>query len=336
MATTKRRASSLGRLLRELFLIGYEPKMWNTPRLAKHFHTTERTIFRDIQLIRQAGIDLYSHGSEGYAITQTLRPIPPAASENERLFLALLPTVLTQVTGAASSPAQDLLTAVFERAGLRSPFDGRLSARILWQAAGTLSPLFGSEPTTTLLRALALNRTLDIEYESPQWQHPQSMTVDPYFLIVHGNGLYALCYAHEREAMRMLKVTRIRRALETTRTFVPDDQALDRYDWSTMWGIDNFGDVEQVRIAFSPGVARIVEEEMRITRLQWSSFQEPERVVIELRVRVNIELIRWIRQYGPDAEVLAPTSLREEMMEKATATLRAYEHYQDKDLDAGG
>ena len=134
----------------------------------------------------------------------------------------------------------------------------------------------------------------------------------------------------------MLKVARIRLARETTHTFIPDDQALDRYDWSTMWGIDNFGDVEQVRIAFSLEVARIIEEELRITRLQWSSFQEPGRVVIVLRVRVNIELIRWIRQYGPDAEVLTPASLREEMIEKAAATLKVYEHHQDKDLDAEG
>jgi proteasome accessory factor B len=76
--------------------------------------------------------------------------------------------------------------------------------------------------------------------------------------------------------------------------------------WGVMWGEET-----EVKLRFSPKVTRRVKESV------WHPSQVVEDLpdggcLLTVRVGSTLEMTPWIRGWGPDVEVLAPQSLREE------------------------
>lgn len=62
---------------------------------------------------------------------------------------------------------------------------------------------------------------------------------------------------------------------------------------------------------------------------RWHESQRIDRVSktevdLYLQVRPCPELVQWLLSLGPDAEVIAPASLRKEVLDRARATVAAY------------
>jgi predicted DNA-binding transcriptional regulator YafY len=77
-------------------------------------------------------------------------------------------------------------------------------------------------------------------------------------------------------------------------------------------------------VAFAPRQARWIRE-----RRWHRSARVQERLdggcVLRMRVAVTSELVRWVLQYGPEAEVLAPKRLRREVVERLGQAIASYQ-----------
>lgn len=62
------RMSQMARIIKLAFLIRYNPKKYTRPALAKLFKVDKGTIQRDINLLKEMGIDIKVQGKQGYVI----------------------------------------------------------------------------------------------------------------------------------------------------------------------------------------------------------------------------------------------------------------------------
>jgi predicted DNA-binding transcriptional regulator YafY len=84
------------------------------------------------------------------------------------------------------------------------------------------------------------------------------------------------------------------------------------------------GEVEDVSIWFSPQKAQFIRER------QWHTSQRIEEkqdgsLVLHMKTAGMVEVKNWVLQFGSEAEVLAPESLRQECMEEIEKMRNVYE-----------
>jgi predicted DNA-binding transcriptional regulator YafY len=139
---------------------------------------------------------------------------------------------------------------------------------------------------------------------------------EPYFLepSAVGYACYVIGFDHYRRDVRTFRVERLLRVTPTAESYsIPSTfDPLDKL--AGAWGI-NWGDHNtptEVTLRFSPAVAARVCESTWHASQQISAWPDGS---IEMRLTVGstLEMKPWIRQWGPDVEVLAPESLRNEI-----------------------
>ena len=131
-------------------------------------------------------------------------------------------------------------------------------------------------------------------------------------------------YKPDDESIRTWKLDRVEAAVVDTMPFtITDSLDLDA-ELSKGFGIfHSDGTPENVLIRFSPQVARFVQES------QWhpsqtNRVQNDGGLVVEFEVSGLEELKSWVLSFGSAAEVLEPTSLRDQIAEEAKALIQLY------------
>jgi predicted DNA-binding transcriptional regulator YafY len=153
---------------------------------------------------------------------------------------------------------------------------------------------------------------------------------EPYFIepSAVGYSSYVIGYDHLRGEVRTFKIERLLRAVPTLDTYtIPatfDPYAKLAGAWGVNWGKD--GEATRVTLRFAPGRAAD-----RVRETHWHESQVIEDApdggcVLAITVGSTQEMKPWIRQWGPDCEVLAPPGLRREIAEEMR---RAGENYTD-------
>ena len=79
------RLRQMARIIKLGFLIFHEPCQWTRPKLAKHFQVNKATIQRDIDLLREMGIEILAQGKRGYAIVSGFEIFYRQCSKEGRL-----------------------------------------------------------------------------------------------------------------------------------------------------------------------------------------------------------------------------------------------------------
>jgi proteasome accessory factor B len=176
-----------------------------------------------------------------------------------------------------------------------------------------------------LTEGWAQSRTVDIRYRSAQDTSLRKTALDPYLLEPSANGAatYVIGFSHLHNAVRTFKIDRIQHAEVTAATFVPPDTREIVDQLARSWGVVFGDDKYDVVVDFRPGVTR------RIRETNWHPSQRlsdlPDGGVrMELQIPSLLELIPWVRGWGPDAQVVAPAELRAEVATSLRAAAAAY------------
>lgn len=180
-----------------------------------------------------------------------------------------------------------------------------------------------SEVIDELMSALVKDQPLTVRYRKASGV-TRRYGLLPYTLAVYRQGLYLFALD---EAAGHVKTFAVERIAEVARR---RGERFERpADWDPQhhlrhaFGIIG-GDPVPVRIAFSPEVRAYVRER-RWHATQTFSARPDGWLELGLDVAPSVELVSWIRGFGPDARVLAPASLVEVVREGARRTLARYE-----------
>ncbi len=319
------RGRSLVRLIKLMLGLGGRPGK-SVAELAARLGCTERTVWRDLQVLEAAGVPLTNERdgrqtrffmTDGH--TRSLG-IPFTHDELIALHFGrhLLQSLKGTVFAEALQSALDKIQAGVSPAAqqLLSQFDQGISAR----TPGFKDYARSRETIEILREAIDRRRTVEVVYHSFGRDAITTRRLDPYHLWHQFGGLYTAAYCHIRQAVLTFAVERIQRITPCQETFArPADFNLEKY-LEVSFGLFR-GKPVRIRLLFSRDVACYVAER------KWHPTQRSELLLtgeleVTFQVGPEIDFKRWIMSYGKDVEVLEPKKLRDEIRAEWLEALR--------------
>jgi predicted DNA-binding transcriptional regulator YafY len=192
-------------------------------------------------------------------------------------------------------------------------------------ALGITASAGGHELSARLAKvetAIFRNKTIVFEYYTMQRDELSTRRVDPYHLLFQGGQFYLLGYAHERKAIRVFRLSRIRGkvsyATKAEHDFHrPTDFDPRAYANRADWQLGEERGVAKVLV--SERIAWQVERHFgrygEISRTD-DGLEEEGEVVFLTSYSSPRSLISWVMGLGPNARLIGPDELVEEFQRR--------------------
>ncbi len=283
--------------------------------LAEECGVTRRTIYRDLDAIREAGYPLTSEpqddGRTLYSFITGYKKTPPITFSLEELMTLYL--CRGQLGFLKGTPFQDDLDAIFGR--IHSSLPPRSVAH-LERIAETASPKFQGERDYAakkellkeLRRALLYQYRVDLSY-TPARRTTEVYRFDPYTLLFYDGALYLGGYAHNREALRLFLVDRIEQVTVLDKRFeIPKDFSAADLTGSAFGLIDE--QQQTIKVRFGAEIGHLIRE--RIWHPSQELVEEDDgTLTLCFKASGEKEILAWLYSYLPHVQVLEPAGLRE-------------------------
>lgn len=300
-------------------------------RLIDELECSRATVYRDIAFLRDAlGAPVESSGDgEGSAFGY-------APGEGERFELPGLWLTSDELAALLA------LDQLIDRAGpgvlsgALAPFRARMEHLLSYQGSGHKPPIerirvipwgerrLDQQSFRIVAGAVLQRRKLRFCYRARTTNSDSRRTVSPQRLTHYRDNWYLDTWDHDRDALRSFAVDRISaaQALDEPARDVAEAE-LDE-TLSSSYGIFAGTPRAWATIRFSERAARWVADE------HWHSQQKGDwladgRYELKVPYAHSKELLMDVLKYGPDAEVVAPVSLREEMKSLLHLALTGYQ-----------
>ncbi len=301
-------------------------KAHNVNSLAKACDVSRRTIFRDLDVLRLAGVPLLFDDDQGvYRIPGTYFLPPTNFTAEEALAVMILCYELGSNNRlpfyeAAQSAALKLESSLPSRVRDRLR-DATAAVHITMQPGNRLE---GQLPVyQQLLACIAARRSVRIAYDSFSDGGAIRLKLCPYRLLFSRHSWYVIGRSSLHREVRTFNVGRIQNLTLLDESFqMPRAFSIQRY-LGNAWHLIPDGPDQDVVIRFSPLVARNVAE------VVWHKTQrlvrrEDGSLDFHVRVAGVREISWWILGYGDQAEVLKPARLRQLIAERAGRLVDMY------------
>lgn len=295
--------------------------------MAQACEVSRRTVFRDLDALRQAGVPLgYDEQQQGYRIPGTYFLPPTNFTPEEALALI----VLCHDLGDHSQlpffePAR---TAALKLAG-SLPERLREQLRATGDAVNIrlqpTNPLGGQKPIyDQLLDAISRRRGVRIRYHSLAEEKQICTQLHPYRLLFSRRSWYVVGRSSLHRQTRTFNLGRIRDLVPLdTRYQIPRGFTLRRYLRNAWHLIPESGRDRQVVVRFSRMVAQNVAEVVW-HKTQQLKFNDDGTLDFQVTVSGLGEISWWILGYGDQAEVLRPPELRQTVARHAARLVQLY------------
>ncbi len=281
--------------------------------LAEECGVTRRTVYRDLDAIRDAGYPLTSEpeadGRTLYRFITGFKRLPPITFSLEELMTLYL--CRGQLGFLQGTPFQDDLDAIFGR--IHSSLPPRSVAH-LERIAETASPKFQGarhyaakkELLKELRRALLYQYRLELSY-TPARRASEVYRFDPYTLLFYEGALYLGGYAHNRGALRLFLLDRIEQATVLDERFeVPNDFSADDLTGSAFGLIDE--QQQTIKVRFGAEIGHLIRERVWHPSQQMIE-EEDGSLMLMFNASGEKEILAWLYSYLPHVQVLEPESL---------------------------
>jgi predicted DNA-binding transcriptional regulator YafY len=305
-------------------LLYRHPDGLGVAELARLCQVTKRTAQRDLHALGDLGIPLWDDEGDPprYGIIEGYYLPPIHLSLDDALALFLAARLLARYADAFDP---HITAALAKLAGI---LPGALADHV-HATIRELAERPEEERFTTTLNILALGwasrRLVRITHQSAGSENVHEYDLAPYFIepSATGNATYVIGWASYFDSIRTFKVERILSAQLTKQTYeIPegfDGPALLRSAWSIEYGEL----LQEVALRFAANATR------RICETIWHPSQTLEHCedggcILRLNVAHPEEMVYWVRGWGPQVEVLAPTWMRDQIASEATHTRALY------------
>lgn len=297
--------------------------------LAEEMECHPRTVYRDLEALQVSGFPIYTERSEGknlWSLLDTVKhqiPVPFSLTELMALYFGR-----DMLKVFKDTPFYDSLESLFQKVKTTLPPE---SIKYLKNVEQTLH--LGMKPykeygkfkeILNRVNDAAINKkSIEIVYYTMSRKKETRRRVDPYRIWFFNGTFYLIGLCHMRNEVRIFALDRIKMLHQTKEAFeVPEDFSLEDFVGPS-FGVYQGGPAH-IKVWFHANVAGYIKEKI------WHESQEihPQddgSIIFEAEVAGTEDIRFWIMTRGSQAEVLAPTSLREEIREEAEMMARRYE-----------
>jgi proteasome accessory factor C len=176
-----------------------------------------------------------------------------------------------------------------------------------------------SQRLSKIETAISRRKTIEFTYYTMERDETEKRKVDPFHLVFRGGQFYLIGYAHEREAVRVFRLSRIQGkvgyASKAEHDFSPPEN-FDRRDYGQRadWQL---GEIRgTAKIFVRDRIAWLIERDFgaygKLRAAKKSDGAPGKGSVFETDYASPRELIAWVLRWRQNAQVLAPDELREE------------------------
>lgn len=306
-----------------------EHKLYNNPQglrvvdLAALTGMDRRTIYRDLMALEEMGVPVWQmDGRFGINREDYLSTVQLNLNQTVALFFA------ARLLSHHSDEHNPHVVAALDKIAASLP-DSTISAHLARAAEVIRQRPLRKEyirVLETVTRAWADRRLVSLSYWATGRDEPEERIVAPYVLEVarFEPASYVIGHDKLRNALRTFKLERVQHAELLDEAYVIPEDFNPYAHLADSWGImDEVGMIE-VRLRFTPEVARRVKESV------WHRSQIVEDLPdggceLTLHLGGTREVRSWVLGWGGDVEVLAPASLREDVAEQAARMAGRYQ-----------
>lgn len=293
------------------------------PELAKLSGADVRTIYRDINQLDKCGIQVMLQGSKGYFLVENHIQTTGKLGAEEYLALSLYP-MLASPFKVKGHPFQKSFQSAMEKILSRFKVNDKLlqlSKRIRIHSA-QMNPE-QDEFMQRIIEAIVEDVSIDCEYYSMHREDFTRRMVDPYYLVPRGGYLYLIGFCHFRNDVLTFRLSRFQSVELTRKKFtIKDGFQIDSF-LDKLWGIKADSNEVTFQVRFSKNVARYIKEH---------HYDYPPKLIDEedgsllliVTTRGADEFLRWMKQYGRDAELIEPVEYREKLLREYEELFQRY------------
>jgi proteasome accessory factor C len=223
-------------------------------------------------------------------------------SEGEFAYAEPLRLALQQVAWGHPNPLKEGERAPVEMAMTASAGGRELSQRL-----------------SKIETAISRRKTVEFTYYTMERDETEKRKVDPYHLVFRGGQFYLIGHAHEREAVRVFRLSRIQGkvgyASKAEHDFSPPEN-FDRRDYGQRadWQLGETRGRAQIFVR--DRIAWLIERDFgaygELRAAKKSDGAPGKGSVFETDYASPRELIAWVLRWRQNAQVLGPDELREE------------------------
>jgi predicted DNA-binding transcriptional regulator YafY len=310
---TQRRLRQHVRLARVLQILGLIQSRgrWNAKAIASELECSERTVYRDMEVLEYAGIPwFFDEHDQCYRLRPEYRFAVPSLTPDE---------VLGQVVAAKLSDRVELgLNPGVRSTTQKLTHDLSLPLQQTLNDAQKLVEVLGmklvdhskhQQELKTIQQALLAGRQLSATYQSPYDSQPVKFRLHPYRLCLIKNAWYLIGRMESEDTPRTFRVARFKSLRLLNHACIRDENfQLDDY-FGHAWSVFRGNERHAVRLRFLPPASRIVLE-TQWHHTQKSHSERDGSLVMTFEVDGLEEILNWILGWAGKVQVLAPDELK--------------------------
>jgi len=300
-------------------LLQLDPDAWKRAEdLAEALGVSERTVYRDVQAMVEAGVPLQGVPGKGYRVPEDYLLAPVTLTTDEAVMLILGSAYAAQNFDgryrAAARSAHSKLDNVL-------PDEARERAFSLQGSVHLVPPSTFGTPTEDghlqrVRQALVEERTLKATVQPPGGKNRERL-LNPYGLLEKGSTWYVVGHDRDRDRVVHLRLEQVDTLALTNQTFERPDSYRTSPD-----GPDR-RPTQKVRLLFDADVAASVQvaPSLQVVDREHTS---DGRLFLTLRVDHELEVLPWVLSWGRHVRVVAPRRLRKRLATEARAVAEQY------------
>lgn len=292
--------------------------------LAAHFEVTERTVYRDISALSEAGVPIAGEAGVGYSLMKGyhLPPVMFTGEEAASLFVggALVKQFTDPSLQAPMASALDKLRAVLPRDSQDQVDRLVRSTLVLGKGPGA-----NAEPSQPMLmpvqQGVVQGRVLRMVYRGRERDTDTAREVEPLGVVYYGGAWYLVAWCRLRKDYRHFRVDRIKRLELQPEKFAP------RPDFSLARHMAEQADKERAEMV--PAQVwfhrRVHEKARRESYATLIAGRERDGGAEFTLYTWSFEwLAQWLLSFGDAAEALNPPELRAAVRELASRIIEKH------------
>ncbi len=306
-------------------LIQLQTKRWITAaEIADRYEISQRTVYRDIRALEEAGVPIGSEAGKGYFIVDGYHLPPVMFTREEAGALQIAGKLVDKLTDSSVRKwflsATDKIKSILPEAE-KNTLEELNDQVEVFHARQSASNEYPDNFLSAIQKALGEGRCLKIDYHARYSQEKTSgRTIDPLGLVFYSNAWHLIGFCKMRGEMRDFRADRIIR-LEITPEYASEKRSgeLKKY-FQDLW---LSSDLFEIKVWFDQSLISTLKS----TKYYFGyidEFPENNGVVMSFAANEYSYFAHWLLSFAGKCKVLQPVELEMEMLKQVRSLAGIY------------